>query len=113
MIRAIGIAIAVAITPITTIWRIGRLRTMVFVLLARGRHSARILSVLDDEGRQAGPPGRGGYIGRDGRSAARRASARIAPARKQPSTMIEAIVASQSGGEMQVREGMSETVLTI
>ena len=30
----------------------GRLRTVVFGLRARGRHSARILSVLVDEGRQ-------------------------------------------------------------
>ena len=39
MISASGMAIAVAITPITTICRIGRLRTVVLSLRALGRHS--------------------------------------------------------------------------
>ena len=49
---ATGIPIAHAITPITTICRIGRLRTVVSVSGALVHHSARILCILGDEWHQ-------------------------------------------------------------
>src|SRR5437868_9605506 len=53
MMSASGIPIAVAITPTTTIWTIGRLRT----LRSHGVwHPARILCVLRDERRRHGGP---------------------------------------------------------
>src|SRR6476660_2947403 len=54
---ATGIPIAHAITPITTICRIGRLRTVVSVFGALLHHSARILCILDDEWHQGRTPG--------------------------------------------------------
>src|SRR6185437_14236190 len=53
---ATGIPIAHAITPITTICRIGRLRTVVSVSGALVHHSARILCILGDEWHQGRAP---------------------------------------------------------
>jgi hypothetical protein len=51
-----GIPIAHAITPIATICRIGRLRTVVSVSTALVHHSARILCILGDEWHQGRAP---------------------------------------------------------